>query len=242
MARRLAAADARNRLLTEQLLTLQEKERREIARDLHDEIGSFLFAVNVDAATASRLVETGRVEELPATLRSIADAVGHMQKQVRSMLGRLRPTGLSEFGLAEALRHLVEFWRQRDPAIAYRLEVELPGACGDLVETTIYRIVQEGLSNAVRHGQPGRVEIAVRADAPDRVAVAIADDGRGPTNEPVAGFGLLGMAERVRALGGSFATETRAGGGFVVRAILPAAAPLPASSAATARALEQVAA
>jgi two-component system sensor histidine kinase UhpB len=224
MARRLGDADARNRQLTEQLVTLQEEERREIARDLHDEIGSFLFAVNVDAATAARLAETGRMDQLPATLRGIAEAVGHMQKQVRSMLGRLRPTGLDEFGLGAALRHLVEFWRQRDPAIAYRLD--LGDACeglGSVVETTIYRVVQEGVSNAVRHGRPSLIEIAVRGAAPERVVVEIADDGVGAAGEAGGGFGLLGMAERVEGLGGTFATEARPGGGFLVRAVLPAA-------------------
>jgi two-component system sensor histidine kinase UhpB len=232
MARRLARADARNRQLNEQLLTLQEEERREIARDLHDEIGSVLFAVNVDAATASRQAAAGRVEELPATLRGIADAIGHMQKQVRNMLGRLRPPGLAEFGLVEALKHLVEFWRQRHPEIVYRLDIEAE-CCrlGDLVETTVYRIVQEGLSNALRHGHPTIVEIALR-DAPaasDRVIVEIADDGRGTGSDRMGkgGFGLLGMAERVQGLGGEFATEARAGRGFVVRAILPCRPPQP---------------
>jgi two-component system sensor histidine kinase UhpB len=223
MADRLEAADARNRLLTEQLLTLQEAERREIARDLHDEIGPFLFAVNVDAAAVARLAEAGRAAEIPEAARGIADAVGHMQRQVRSMLHRLRPAGLAEFGLAEALQSLVEFWRQRRPEIDYRLAVASGGAgFGELVETTIYRLVQEGLSNAVRHGAPTEVAIAVRVTEGDRIAVEIADDGCGVDEASPGGFGLLGMEERVRGLGGSFVGEGRAGGGFIVRAVLPA--------------------
>ena len=224
MAGRLAAADARNRSLTEQLLTLQEAERRDIARDLHDEIGPFLFAVNVDAATVTRLAEAGRVEDIPEAVRGIVDAVVHMQAHVRGMLHRLRPAALAEFGLGAALGGLVEFWRQRRPEIDYRLDVA-PSCAGlaDLVETTIYRLVQEGLSNAVRHGRPSRVAISVRpAPGGKAVAVEIADDGLGAGAAVGAGFGLLGMAERVRGLGGHFASLTQAGGGFTVRARLPA--------------------
>ena len=85
MAARLADADAENRRLNEQLLTLQEQERSDLARDLHDEVSPFLFAINVDAATASRLMRGGRATEARGHVQSIADAVRHMQRQVRSM-------------------------------------------------------------------------------------------------------------------------------------------------------------
>jgi two-component system, NarL family, sensor histidine kinase UhpB len=102
MAARLAAADAENRRLNEQLLTLQERERNELARDLHDEVSPFLFAINVDAASATRLLREGRPAEARKHVQSITDAVRPMQRQVRSMLGRLRPIGL------EILRLLAE--------------------------------------------------------------------------------------------------------------------------------------
>ena len=83
MAARLADADAENRRLNEQLLTLQEQERSDLARDLHDEVSPFLFAINVDAATASRLMREGRATEARGHVQSITDAVRHMQRQVR---------------------------------------------------------------------------------------------------------------------------------------------------------------
>jgi two-component system sensor histidine kinase UhpB len=153
------------------------------------------------------------------------------------MLGRLRPVGLAEFGLAEALRHLVDFWRQRHPVIVYRLDLAaVMEGFGEPLDTAIYRVAQEGLNNAVRHGQPGRIEVSVRREdaATPRILVEIADDGRG-AGEGTAGegFGLLGMAERVRALGGTF---SRGGaserGGFRIRAILPGQAPLGAAAPA----------
>jgi two-component system sensor histidine kinase UhpB len=178
----------------------------------------------------ARLAEAGRTEEIPAALQGIGDAVGHMQAQVRGMLGRLRPAGLDEFGLADALGDLVEFWRRRMPGIECRITVD-PGCegQGDVVDTTIYRIVQEGLSNAVRHGRPGRIEASVRLDRSPahpgggRILVEIADDGRGAPEGPRTGFGLLAMAERVEGLGGGLESAARPEGGFRVLAWLPQA-------------------
>src|SRR5208337_208137 len=112
-----AAADTENHRLHEQLLTLQEQERNELARDLHDEVSPFLFAIAIDAASASRMLREGRTSEAREHMQSITDAVRPMQRQVRSMLGRLRPIGLEEFGLREAIENMIGFWRQRRPEI-----------------------------------------------------------------------------------------------------------------------------
>ena len=144
MAARLTAADTENRRLNEQLLTLQEQERAELARDLHDEVSPFLFAINIDAASASRLLRQGRAAEAREHVQSIADAVRPLQRQVRSMLGRLRPIGLDEFSLREAIENMIAFWRQRRPEIRYQLAVSA-GCEGlsKLASTTICRIAQE---------------------------------------------------------------------------------------------------
>src|SRR5215472_2281201 len=113
MAERLGAMRERNRLLEEQILTLQDEERADIARDLHDEIGPHLFAANVDAAMAERLIGDGKAEEAQAQVRSIATAIGHIQRLVRDILTRLRPTPLAELGLKSAIADLVAFWRTR---------------------------------------------------------------------------------------------------------------------------------
>ncbi len=227
MAARLAATDSENRRLNEQLLTLQEEERSDIARDLHDEVGPSLFAINVDVANMSRLLRERRVAELPGHLQSIADAARHVQQQVRSMLGRLRPIGLAEFGLAEALRSLIEFWRRRYPEIDYRICVSpYCENLGNLANTTIYRMVQECLSNAVRHSKPGLITISV--DHPclqngrgDEVIVEVADDGQGMREVPRKGYGLIGMEERIGAMGGRLIFSNRPAGGFIVSAALP---------------------
>ncbi len=227
MAARLAATDCTNRRLNEQLLTLQEEERSDIARDLHDEVGPFLFAINVDAANMSRLFRERRIAELPDHIQSIADAARHLQQQVRSMLGRLRPVGPAELCLTEAMCSLVEFWRRRYPEIDYQVCVS-PHCenLGSHADTTVYRIVQECLSNAVRHGKPRHVVISIehahrRDDPGGEVIVEVEDDGKGMHETPGMGYGLIGMEERVRIMGGRLTFANRPGGGFAVRAALP---------------------
>jgi two-component system sensor histidine kinase UhpB len=225
MAARLAAADADNRRLNEQLLSLQEEERSELARDLHDEIGPFLFAINVDVTNMTRLLAEGRTEELPAHTRSIAEAARHLQRQVRGMLGRLRPIGLAEFGLATAIGGLVDFWRRRYPQIDFRIRVA-PDCeeLADRIDTTIYRIVQECLSNALRHAEPRMIAISIdRDEQSDEVLVEVQDNGTGLSSMSARGYGLIGMEERVKAIGGRLSFANRAGGGFAVRAALPCA-------------------
>ncbi len=225
MAARLDAADADNRRLHEQLLTLQEEERGDIARDLHDEVGPFLFAMNVDIANAARLLKEGRAAELPSHIQSAAEAARHLQRLVRGMLGRLRPIGLAEFGLGEAVGRLVEFWRRRYPKVEYRVRIA-PGCenLGEPTDTVVYRIVQECLSNALRHGKPSFIAISVDRDADGDAIVDVADDGPGLRDEPALGYGLIGMRERVTAMGGRLIFANRAAGGLSVRAWLPSPA------------------
>ncbi len=227
MAARLTEADAEKQRLNEQLLSLQEEERTDLARDLHDEVSPFLFAVNVDTAAAARLLAAGRSGEAAAHVELIADAVRHIQQEVRRMLARLRPIGLAELGLPAAIENLVAFWRRRCPEIRYR--VSIAAECEDLSEvvgTTICRIVQEALSNAVRHAEAKRVTIIVEEcrDVAERgaaIRVVVADDGRGMAEARRMGYGLTGLSERIAALGGRMSFSTGLGGGCTLTAELP---------------------
>jgi two-component system sensor histidine kinase UhpB len=229
MATRLTEADAENRRLNQRLVTLQEEERSELARDLHDEVSPYLFAINVDAATASRRLKVDRPTEADEHVQSIIEAVRHMQRQVRHMLGRLRPVGLDEFGLREAIENLVAFWRRRRPDIDYELVIspqcENPG---DVLGTTICRVVQEALSNAVRHGEPDHIVISIERDCDAKkkdelVTIVITDDGRGSQEPSRLGYGLIGIKERVTAVGGHLHFSTPPGGGFSLTAEFPCA-------------------
>jgi two-component system sensor histidine kinase UhpB len=221
MAARLAEAAAENRRLNERLLTLQEEERSELARDLHDEVSPYLFAINADAATASRLIENGRADDAAQHVGSIVEAVRHMQRQVRRMIGRLRPIGLAEFGLREAIENLVAFWRRRRPEIRY--EVAISAECEDLADvvgTVICRIVQEALSNALRHAEPNRIAISIERGR-DEIRLTVADDGRGMRYPDKLGYGLIGISERVSAVGGRLRISNKSDEGFAVIAVLP---------------------
>jgi two-component system sensor histidine kinase UhpB len=222
MAAELAATTERNRLLGDQLLTIQEEERADIARDLHDDIGPHLFAVNMDAEMIAQLGELGRHDAVPEHVRAIQAAVAHMQRQVRDLLSRLRPARMTELGLNAAIRDLVGFWSQRRPDIAFRLtllddESQLPEAAKDVV----YRVVQEAANNAVRHGDPHTIEIAFALDADQTLSVSVADDGVGrAAPSAVGGFGLVGMGERVAAAGGTLTFGPDPEGGWTTLARL----------------------
>ena len=222
MVERLALTEEQNRELQEQLATVQEEERNEIARDLHDEIGPFLFAVDVDAATVQQLIDAGRTEEVRLRLKEIRDSVGHMQKHVKDILARVRPAALTDFGLAHAVNSLVAFWLGRHPDV--RFEVDVPAeSYGEPHDGTIYRVIQESLSNAVRHGRPKSVAVRV-AEEGGRIAISVRDDGSGlARNGSRSGFGIRGMRERVTLLGGELEiSDTGGGNGVLVAAWLPA--------------------
>lgn len=230
MVAQLATMAERNRLLADQLITLQEEERAEVARDLHDEFGAHLFAVNMDA---KMIAEAGEHDPTITELaRSVQTAVGHMQKHVRDLLMRLRPTRVVELGLETALRDLVRHWSARRPEIALHLEMDPaddPGA--DQPAEVIYRVVQEALSNAVRHGQATEIGIEVVAGN-DEIVVSITDNGRAgegaaPDKPLGKGLGLIGMRERVAGSGGRLTFgPRRSEPGWRVTARLPVEHPV----------------
>jgi len=224
MAADLATARQRNLALYRRLLTAQEAERAEIARDLHDDIGPLLFAINIDTAAGERAAGAGDAAEAQRSAQAVRETVQQMQVRVRGIVDRLRPVGLAELGLGRAIESLAGFWRRLQPAVEFRLDlpddIEVGGSCS----ITAYRIVQEAVSNALRHARPGIVSVAihVEGDPPGVLVVRIADDGDGAAPiEP--GFGLLGMEERVRAAGGELDVTLVPGSGVTVTARLPVA-------------------
>lgn len=222
MTARLAAIHGENRRLQAQLQTLQDEERAGLARDLHDEVGPFLFAAALDAAAIGPLAEQGRMGEVADRAQAVREAIGHVQRHVRAVLRQLRPLPLGAPGTAAAIGTLVAFWQRRRPDIAF--EVVLPDGEDDLpelVRAAVCRVVQEGLSNAVRHGRPGWVGIRIGVTVGE-VLVQVSDDGAGPGAHIGEGLGLCGMRERVALLGGSLTMGAGPGGrGMAVAARLP---------------------
>lgn len=223
--RRQTEAELRN--LSGRLLRLQDEERRRLARELHDSTAQSLAALalglSVVAKSEDRLDAPGR-KALVEARALVEDAT----REVRSMSYLLHPPLLDEMGLSSALRAYVDGWAARS-GVATRLEIarELPRLPGD-VETALFRIVQECLTNVQRHSGSATAEVRLMADA-ESVVLEVADSGRGserlafqPGDEvnPTLGVGVAGMKERVRQLGGRLTIESGATG-TTVRVVLP---------------------
>ncbi|MEQ8823448.1 MAG: ATP-binding protein [Filomicrobium sp.] len=221
MAERLTKMEDKNRRLTEQLSTVQEEERADLARDLHDEIGPFLFSADVDAASIGRCVEAGKNDEIKSHVSTLRDSIGHMQRHVKDLLGRLRSRGLVDVGLVDAVENLTSFWKARYPEVEFDVDI-FDGSYGEVVDLTVFRIIQESLSNAMRHGRAKHVEISVTRRQ-GGLAIQVRDNGRGFTkSESSSGFGIIGMRERLAAFEGTIdVAEREDGTGVVVRAWLP---------------------
>lgn len=225
MVERLARSEAQNKRLQQQLTTVQDEERADLARDLHDEIGPLLFAADVDAVAIEQLAKSGDYEEIPHRVGIIREAIGRMQRHVRDILGRLRSAMLLDVGLAHAIDNLVAFWRSHRPKLVFRVDVP-EESFGELIDGTVYRVVQESISNAVRHGSPTTIAIEVASNADGSIDIRVTDDGCGLKTGGVRGLGIVGMRERVSTLGGKLEVSNRRDGlGVVVSAHLPARGP-----------------
>jgi two-component system sensor histidine kinase UhpB len=221
MADQLRAAEQQNRRLNEQLTTVQEEERSEIARDLHDEIGPFLFAVDVDAQSIPLLLSRHAENDVIGRSKAIRQSVQHMQMHLRSILSRLRPGVLLDQGLTHAVEQIAAFWRARRPQITFEIDIEDARFPQD-IEEAAYRILQEGTSNAVRHGEPSLIRLVARRSANGMLHVVVSDDGSGLAASKTRGFGLAGMTERVSALGGHLhVTGRERGHGVTLIADIP---------------------
>lgn len=197
-----------------------DAERGRWARELHDQTLQALAGLRVGLSGALRSNDPERHVE--ATRQAIADIEAEITN-LRAIISDLRPSLLDDLGLRAALEALVA--RRREDGLVIDCDVALPLLDGEPadsrdMETTIYRLVQESLTNVIKHAAAHHVHVTV-ADTGDAVAVEIADDGAGfDTASPSGGFGLAGMRERVFLLGGSLEIESGSDG-TVVRATIP---------------------
>lgn len=237
--RRLARLLDDHRRLAQQHVQLQESERKALARELHDELGQYLNAIKTDAVVIqSKASDPDSVGARAAG--AIVEHCDHLQRVVRGLIGKLRPVALDVLGLRAALDHLLDHARTRVPACT--LDVAIEGELDDLDEETsltLYRLIQEGLTNVAKHAGARRVELRIarerRRNAPDQIHLSLADDGRGmDPNRRTDGLGLIGMRERVEMLAGELHVEGAPDRGVRITARLPASAPASASPTALA--------
>jgi signal transduction histidine kinase len=229
LAEELRRTNAARAALTTRLMQVQEEERRALARDLHDEFGQCLTAT---VALAS-LIETSATdsrEEIAEDARKITEVQKRMMATLRSTLVRLRSQNIEELGLEASLRQLVSDHNMRTTSrTAFRLNVigQL-AALPTQIAIDIYRIAQECLTNAVKHGSPTEVQLKVEICARDSAAVSliVEDDGGGNAVQigREDGHGILGMQERITALGGRLSIGNAASG-IRIAAVIPIAGP-----------------
>jgi signal transduction histidine kinase len=231
LAESLGAALAERNELTRRLIALQDDERLHLARELHDEFGQSLAAIRALAASIRQSAAQDH-PELLAECDGIARTASDMAETLRGALFRLRPPDVDELGLAASLEGLVAGWNGRLRGKT-RFEMGLSGSFARLpaaVSANLYRIAQEALTNAARHAGATRVALRLQmcgteTSAGDRatqeIELAIDDDGEPASSSIKPGMGLLGMRERVAALGGRLSFEAGRSGGSALRVVIP---------------------
>jgi two-component system, NarL family, sensor histidine kinase UhpB len=199
-------------------LAAQEGERLRVAQELHDEIGQTLTAVTIQAERAA----DGDPALAPSALRRVADSVRESLDEVRRIARELRPEALDDLGLVNALIALCTRVDAQDgPRVRRELQGDLPPLSPD-VELVVYRIAQEGLTNALRHSGADSVTVSLEADA-ETVTLRVADDGVGmPPQLPHGTAGIAGMRERALLVGGRLSIQSRPQQGTEVRLTIPA--------------------
>lgn len=198
-----------------------EEERRLIAHELHDEFGQSVTAIR---SLAQAIATQGGTRD-PATgeaAKLISDEAARLYDNMHGLIPRLTPLSLDTLGLANTLDNLFKDWQRRNPTVTLSLRQNFAADLGPSVALTIYRVVQEGLINALRHAQASRVETTVESDERS-IVVTLTDDGIGlPADWSRPGhFGLRGLAERVERLGGRFSVSNSANRGVTLRAEIP---------------------
>ncbi|SEP11661.1 ATP-binding protein [Aquisalimonas asiatica] len=228
----LQEAQTRNRRLSRELLEIQEDERRHLARELHDEMGQCTSALQAEAVA----IRDDRTP-LPARTRegaeAIRDTARHLHHLARRLIRRLHPAELDALGLESALHTMCDDWQGRHPDV--RLHTDFAATArmpaGSAHDIHVYRVVQEALSNISRHARASQACVRLRMPG-QALQLTVADNGAGfPPSPPgpgsSGGFGLTGMAERVRSLGGRLRIISRSGAGscLACRFPLPDGAP-----------------
>jgi len=213
------------RLLSHEILSAQEEERRKISRELHDEIGQILTAVNVKLATLKRET-TANTADLRRNIASTQRLLERSMNTVHRFARDLRPPLLDDLGLIPALHsHMKGFTKGTRIPVHFTASASVEQLAGDK-RTVLYRVAQEALANVGKHAQASLVEVSVRR-LQDAVCMEIHDNGKSFQVGRVLGakrirrLGLLGMRERVEMVGGDFTVESTPGKGTTIRARIP---------------------
>lgn len=201
------------RQLMAQLVDTEEAVRKAIARELHDEIGQNITAIQIQAMLVRRTADTTAAKQAAAQIGDLSQRIHHTTRQ---LLRQLRPPVLDEMALDKALHQLAGEFSFAEQGVDFRLDYQLCDAPQDETLTfTLYRVVQELLNNISKHAQARRVSVSLTQDN-QLITLVVSDDGIGVTANTGSGFGLRGIEERVRALGGDWQISQQQGTRIIV--------------------------
>ena len=211
LTRTLKRLSQNNRSLLRRFVSLQDNERRDMARELHDELGPLLFGIRANAVA---LLETIPSDKEPA-VNGVLEAVEALQQANRRILDRLRPLYIQELGLEKSIQTLLDNARSRTPYLKLTAQIDARlNEIDGLLSQTVYRLIQEGVTNVLRHANAHSLNVRAMIED-DQLAVEISDDGIGPPADGIFGRGLTGMHERVSALSGTFEFKRDVGRTYV---------------------------
>ncbi|MBX3014566.1 MAG: ATP-binding cassette domain-containing protein [Caldilineaceae bacterium] len=212
------------------LLTEREEERKHLARELHDQVIQDLLSVNYELEEIETNLETDTEmhPELGAELHHLRAEIRALVEDVRRICGNLRPPTIDSLGLGAAIQSYLVDWQERTN-IPVHLELDPNlGRLPEAIELSIFRIVQEGLSNIRRHAEATLVDVYLKHTSPRTLMLSIADNGRGLAADfdlahlsPDGHYGLVGISERVALMGGYLKIQNQAGRGVILRAEIP---------------------
>ncbi|HET9222615.1 MAG TPA: ATP-binding cassette domain-containing protein [Roseiflexaceae bacterium] len=226
LARQVAALDSANLALQDaqrRLLTEREQERKALARELHDQIIQDLVSIGyqLDSLVGEASADADELVDIHTSVRALVD-------DVRRICSSLRPPTIDSLGLGAALQSYTRDWSARTGiAVTLDLDAQL-GRLPETIELSIFRIVQEGLSNVRKHARASAVEVRLNHTSPRALLISIADNGRGMSGEfdlaalAMAGhYGLLGISERIALLKGRLQAQNQPGGGMLLQVEIP---------------------
>ncbi len=215
-----------NKQLALKLLNIQQEEHRYIARELHDEFGQCLAGIN---AITTSIYQTAKIDhsELATEVKTISPITHHMMDVLRNLLTRLRPVDVDDFGLNTSLQKLINTWNNQSKGKT-NYQLSLSGETNTLPEplpVNIYRIVQECLTNIAKHANASNAIVKLNNQNKQDIQLEITDDGHAKTSDfdKAIGVGLLGIKERVSALGGTLTLTPNNTGGLTVAITIPKA-------------------
>jgi hypothetical protein len=213
-----------NRQLTQLIQRHIEEERRSLARELHDELGQYVTAIKTFAVAIGNKTRT-QMPDVEAHAQTIAAAANHIYDGMHNIIRQLRPGALDNLGLSETLRDAVAEWQRQHPDV--RFSLNLSGkldSLGETININLYRIVQESVTNALRYAQASMLEIRLEEKEGGALQLSIKDNGVGMNIcnvDQTRHFGLLGMRERMQALGGAFNLDSMPGEGTCITVTVP---------------------